>query len=412
MPFAGVTLLMLAAAVDADIGATAETRTGRAPLIGGQPPQNTTISAVIPVVGVEAKAHVAAARLQYSPRLSWVFTKGAPNSTYVLHQGALALQWRPAATATWTARAAAETGQTDYAALTQLLGRSQVAVPTVKGFTMFQGTLTGTQALARTWRFEVAGDAIRRIPLVTNTPPPTTGGPTYLFPDQTSLSLTPGLGHSITRQDTLVFRTGVTYASLSTGLELLTVAPQLGWTHIVDLTTSVQATLGVVHARRLHEDSNPMNLLGGQTPANDSSPIGGVGITTQLYGARGIKITGAYNAAVAWYLDPVLGASGAQGTTGLQLAMGLPPHWSVGLETFFSTSLRSAPLARAPDADETLLTAALPIRYRPERNIYLEFGGRAAARAPRIEASNFAFRRPELWAYVLIGATFGTGRGP
>src|SRR4051812_38652199 len=207
MPLVGVALLVVAAAVNADVGVSAETRAGRAPIVPAAPPQSATISAVTPMAGAEASTHLLLVRLQYSPRLSWVFTQGADSSTKVLHQGALTFQGRPVPGSSWTARAAAETGETDYAALTQLLGRNQSAVPTVvKGFTMFQGSMGGTQDLTRTWRFEVGADAVRRLPLLSTTkssmmmvPTPAPAGspatPVYQFPNQTQLSLAPAISH-------------------------------------------------------------------------------------------------------------------------------------------------------------------------------------------------------------------------
>jgi hypothetical protein len=404
--------LLFLAAVDVDAGAVLEVRGGRAPVIPGAQPRAAALSVLTPVVGMELSGHAMVVRLQYAPRLSWVYSKDLhDNRPFVLHNGELSTTIRPGGGAVVIARANAETGEADYTALSQVLGRTQSMLPEITGFTVFAAGLNYTQPVARTWQLEMVFDAVYRKPILSKPrvtiidplppdPDPPPVAPGDAISQQTELSFMPGVSHGVTSRDTLSLRTAFTYAAVSTGLKVISVAPQAGWRHLLTRTDWIRGVVGVAYAPQ---------IAGMRSAENTTlSPIADFAWLSRLYSAHAMTITQTVVAGISWYLDPVIASSGTRGMAGYTLAMAFLPDWSVGAEALFATSLRAKPLPGEPD--ETIVSGSLPVRYRISRNLFVEFGGRISDRAPHFEAANFEFHQLELWAYGMVGAVIGTNR--
>jgi hypothetical protein len=398
--------LLFFAAVDADVGAVVEVRGGRAPIVPGEDPQAAALSVVTPAVGLEFTARDGVLRFQYAPRLSWVYSRNVDGSKpFVLHTGDASATLRPGGGAVITARASAETGEADYTALVQVLGRTQGALPQqLTGFTVVGGTLAYAQPVARGWQLEMQFDAVYREPILKMAdpaaPPPVPVGPAENISKQRELAFTPGVSYAVSPTDTVWFRTALTHAAVSNGLRVVSVAPQASWRHFLSRTDFLRGTLGFAYAPQ----------VGGPPSADNTtlSPIADFIWTARLYAARGITVTNTAAAGMTWYLDPVIASSSTRGMVGYSVLVLLPREWSIGGEALFATSLRKTPLPGEPD--ETIISGALPARYRISRNSFVEFGGRISDRAPHFNAAKFEFHQLELWAYAMVGGTFGTKR--
>jgi len=254
-----VALAILAANLDVEGGATIEARRGSAPIGALDPPRAASVAVVTPEAGALVTSPRGHLKLRYFPALTSAHIDGVGGGRlYVLHQADLTALLVTDRRVSWTLHLSGATGDTDYTALAQLLGRTQSQPPVVTGFTVATAVLTSILALDRRTQLETSVDLLHR--------------------------------------------------AAST----------------------------------------------------------------------------------------------------IQLAAVMPPDWSVRLDASFSTSLSRRPIAGDPD--ETVFTAALPLRYWESPDVYLELGGRWAERAPHLAAEAFRLHRREIWIYAAVGGTFGTAR--
>ncbi|MEO5767306.1 MAG: hypothetical protein ABIS92_03055 [Polyangia bacterium] len=456
-----VALAILAANLDVEGGATIEARQGSAPFGVLDPPHAASVAVVTPEGGALVTGPSGHLKLRYFPALTSAHIDGAGGERlYVLHQADLTAMLVTDRRASWTLRLSGTTGDTDYAALTQLLGRTQSQLPAVTGLTMATAVLTSILALDRRTELETSVDLLHRAPLgqspaspesnlsfpncppapplpdrllppprpATQVAPPGVQPPAPAlmpppvvslrppldpnatqqpFPVQDQITLTPSLIHTVTRQDTVDLRAGLGSLWLSTGLNMLRVAPHVGWQHAFARESRIRAGVGLVYTEvaRL-----PRGCSAAEQPLPERTlkPVADLGVSTVLVQHHRLLLIGSVTAAALWYFDPVIGRAGSLGISTIQIAATMPPEWSVRLDASFSTSLSRRPITGDPD--ETVFMAALPIRYWKSPDVYLELGGRWADRAPHLAAEGFRFHRREIWIYAAVGGTFGTAR--
>ena len=133
---------LLASPFNLDGAVVAEGRAGSSPVLVGQAPQSFAAAVVSPQVAVWLRGHQLDLRLGYLPRLTWETPNdlGFEGRPLILHQAALALTARPAATTELQARAAGAIGQPDYSILPQLIGSGQAALPQVQRIVTVSGS--------------------------------------------------------------------------------------------------------------------------------------------------------------------------------------------------------------------------------------------------------------------------------
>ncbi len=454
----GLALVLLAANVDVEGGATIELRRGSAPISPVDPPHAATVSVVTPEAGALLSDSNGQLKLRYFPALTGARLDGqhGDNKLYVLHQADLTAFLHSGRRLSWILRATGATGDTDYTALVQLLGRTQVQLPTVTGFTTATAVLGANVALDRLSRVETSLNLLHRAPLgqlradplrfypdcpppaplpgpsgtpppaadamppppsrappppISRSPPAPIAAPnTVRFPTENTVTVTPNLIHDLSARDTVDARTGLGSLWLSTGLQLLSVAPHVGWRHLVTRDSSFRAGVGLVYTDLVSRPPTACGVAAQDLPQTTLSPVADAAVSTVFYERHDLSLAANVNTAATWYFDPVLARSLAIGGAGVQIAAIFPPKLSVRLDVYFSTSLRSHPLDGNPD--ETIFTSVLPIRYQVSPDVYVEVGGRWSDRAPHLKAQAFEFHRREMWIYATVSGTFGSVRTP
>jgi hypothetical protein len=433
-----LTSLLLAGSIDFEASAVAEARRGEVPVEPELPSHPATVSIITPSAGLVLHGHEGSLRLRYGPRLSWIqIDEAAPRTgrqPFVLHNLELSGALHSERERAFTARLSLTTGDTDYTALTQVLGRRQSQIPDITGFTSLLASAGVTDRFAPGWQIEATAEAFHRSTLTTSAastrrpepvfdptapppPPPDEEPPAqagvFTFPDDSGVTFTPVLSYNLDRQSILDLRSGLGYLWVNTGLAMATIAPALGWRYAFDRHGTFRASLGLVYAYTVSYPEATHDVLVPvveESPRSSVTPTAEVAISADVYSSRDMVMTTAFNIGTTYYFDPVLASSGALGATGLQLSVAFPPRWTAGIDGYFATSLRKNPLPIVPEPDETVIGVSLPIRYRVSRNLNVEIGGRWSERAPHLRATQVEWRHREFWVYGAITGTFETGR--
>jgi hypothetical protein len=434
VPAPGFAFFFLAAAVDFQAGAAAETRRGEVPVELDAPSHPATVSVITPAVGVALNDREGTLQLRYAPRLSWFqIHDNSPRQKVaqplVLHQVELTSTWRSERGVVYSLRGSDTTGDADYSALTTVFGRRQSQIPDVTGFTYLVGALGSSARIQADWQLDTVLEVFHRSTLTgaaprtveppydpTAPPPPppepAPAGGVYGFPDDNGVTFTPTLLHAFDKTTALEMRSALGYVWVANGLKQGTFGPTVGLRHNFARQGSWRMAAGMVLSHTFSFPTRNDTSLAGVAGAERTSvsPLAELSLTAPLYTSRGWMVSTTLGAATSYYFDPVLAVSGTVGTGTFGLTMAFPPYWTTGLEAYFSTSLRDRPLPITPEPDETVASASLPIRYRVTRTVNVEVGGRWSERAAHLKAADFTWRHREFWIYGAITGTFDTAR--
>lgn len=380
----------LAAVVEPHAGVVAETMAGEAPLVQGEAPRSGVAGIVTPSVEVDVRSPGSELRLDYGPRFFWRHPNQAARTSrtrpLLLHQTSLVLSLKASRTVTVDARAALSIGEADYSILPRLFNPGQGALPEVLRLASgVAGVNTLWQATERL-ELQLAMEASHLRPLDT-----TEDGPT--FPRQTLLGATPGAALRLTRLDDAIVRTGVNYATYSSGIELFTLLPEIGWARRLGPRVDLRVLGGLAYTW-----NRGIELATGWH--GPLSPIGTFELDGRLMrdGGRAMRVT--VGGTVEYFVDPVLAAAGPRGRAWGRFSVLFRPRWVLGLDALFATSLRSDPLPSNPY--ETVASVSLPLRHFISPWVTIEVGGRWSNRAAHFDAPNFAFNQRELWIYGMV----------
>lgn len=381
------TLAYLAVVVEPHAGVVAETRGGEAPLVQGEVPRSGVVGIVTPAIEMDVRSRASELRLDYGPRFFWRY----PNQTsrtrpLLLHQTSLVLSVHASRTVTVDARAALAIGEADYSVLPRLFDPGQGTLPDV--LRLASGVAGASTLWEATEKLELqlALEASHRRPLDT-----TDSGPT--FPRQTLLSATPGAAFRLSRVDDAIVRSGATYATYSSGVELFTLLPEVGWARRLGPRVDLRVLAGLAYTWNRGTEL----ATGWLGPV---SPLGTLELDGRLMrdGGRAMRVT--VGGTIEHFVDPVLAAAGPRGRAWGRFAVLFRPRWVLGLDALFATSLRPDPLPNNPY--ETVASVSLPLRHYVSPWVTIEVGGRWSNRAAHFDAPNFAFNQRELWLYGMV----------
>jgi hypothetical protein len=401
-----VWLLALLANVEAGATVTTEARGGQAPVTAGGRPRVGVAATIRPAAEVRLRQDSSRVSLLYSPWVQWRYPNPLDvNRPLVLHTVSLDGELRPSATSQVGARAGFSAGEADYAVLPQLLGGRPSALPDSVELMVITGALTYLVEMTPRWRLGTELGYTHRRPLnVTTPPPPDPSLPPdpnqeaadFFLSEQNAIQLVPTLAYRLTQVDDLLLETGVAWEKHSSGIELYSFEPRVGWQRRLAPQRMLSLLAGVAYTQDVGERS----ATGSK---HDVSPLAEGRLEGHLWREQQRSLSGAFGVEVEYYVDPVVAAAGprAVATTGLSLGMG--QNWNVGLDAAFGTSLKSDPMPGQPD--ETFVSVALPVRHRVTPHLMMEMGVRYSNRAPHFAADDFEFRQRELWVYLAATAT-------
>jgi len=390
-------LLCIGGQFDANGLVTLEARAGEAPLNADGVVRAGVVAVLTPDLQLSYLSRTTDLRLDYSPRIFW----REPNDLnthrpLILHVANFVAVSQASRTLRLTGSANASIGESDYTALAQLLGPTQAAIPSVVDFLSVTSSAGAVANLSRRATFGAALTFTHRRPLgaaATVVLPDPSMTP---FPRQTSFTASPSLRVNLSRADDLILTSPVSYGTYSTGVDILTVSPQVGWlTHLSPLY-DLRAALGIAYAR----------VVPALTTSSPVAPVGELGLDMRLSNQGGVATRASTGVRVDYFVDPVLGTAGPRALVLLGLSSTLNPDWLVGIDASYSTVfVGTSPGPMGYQPDETAVSVSIPVRFRASDNLLTEFGFRYSDRAPSVQVSAFGFHQRQLWLYGLFTAT-------
>lgn len=416
-------LLLFGAQFDVDGVLIAETRGGQAPLIPNEATVWTSSQALTPTLTLRVEDQNYKFQLSYGPRILWRQTEAASSGQpAILNVATMSLGGHPIApTVTLNVHANATEGAADYSFLSQALANQ----PTLPRALRFLSLGAGGETIVRTserWTVEghVEGLYHRQI----GSSDLTNGGTP--FPTQRFLRAIPSLSFALSPVDEGTLSTAVTYQNISVAqssaaaappqsapqtllgagtFQLLTVAPQLAWRTRLSPRQDLLLAAGFSYNHLIENRA--------QLAPVPFAPTAKAQTSYQLLQGRDFALRTSAGIVVDYFVDPIIGTAGSRGTASGGFFLGILPHWTVGVEGAFSTSLSPKPLNGQYDVTipgfqypfETIASAQLPVRHVLSDNLLMEFGARWADRAPHLAAPDFGFRQRDFSVYVLLTAT-------
>lgn len=397
-------LLLVAGEVELNATVTAETRAGQAPLRANEDPRAGVIGVLTPMGDLLIRQSDLEFRLEYGPRIFWRWPNLASRvKPLVLHVGNLTLATRLTPTLSLTGGSTVSAGEVDYSLLPQLVGSVQASLPTVASLLVATGRLGIDLQVTRLTRVGLALEASHRRPLG-EVDPTITPGAAFLQ-RQSAVQAAPNMTVRLSRQDDVSFATAVAYRWFESGTNFLSVTPQAGWRRRLSATDEFRLSAGVTygHVRYAPNTPTPSGALAAETV----SPVGSAEVGKLLLRHRSVALQGVAGAMVDYYVDPILTLAQKRVTVTARLLLSLRDRWTAGIETALGTSIEplAAPGGMGTPPDATYASVTVPIRHRPADNVFLEFGGQWADRAPHTESSVFGFHQRQLWLYAMVTLT-------
>ena len=400
VPLAG--LLLVAGEVELNATVIAETRGGQAPLRANESPRGGVIGVLTPMGDLLIRRSDLEFRFEYGPRIFWRWPNLASRvRPLVLHVGNLTLATRLTPTLSLTGGGTVSAGEVDYSLLPQLVGSVQASLPTVASLFVTTARLGIDLQVTRLTRLGLALEASHRRPLG-DLDPMVAPGSAFLQ-RQSAVQAAPNMTVRLSRQDDLSFATAVAYRWFESGTNFLSVTPQVGWRRRLSATDEFRLSAGVTYGRGRYAAVAMNDARSAETVA----PVGSAEIGKLLLRERALALHGIAGVMVDYYVDPILALEQKRLTLTARLLLSVRDRWTAGIEAALGTTLEPlrpiGGVGRYPDA--TYASVSLPIRHRPADNVFLEFGGQWADRAPHDETSLFNFHQRQLWLYAMVTVT-------
>ncbi len=406
--------------VDVSGGAAVELRGGRAPVTPLADPEWAMLSIITPEVAMEtASRRGTTLRIAYAPRVQ----QRLPNvldirRPLLLHQNELSLLHT--LTRRWNLglNLASRVGESDYNSSSAVLdddtGAGNATAPDVDVLQIVVGSgiLSATGRLTRRHTLELrAGGSYRGTIGDTGTVTTTTvdedGNETteerQALPNQTSVTVTAGLVSRVTQAD----RVGV---ALEPGFVRFDERGQEGgfrsltarttWDRAIHASLNTSLTFGVFGAL---VDGGDARVI----------PMGLAELDGVLRQRANHRVTGSVAAGIVPYFDRVTSTLNPRATTTANVAVALPPRWTVRGLVSLVTNTTAEPITPLNDVPitETALRLVVPATYDINDEQQFEFGLIMAARAPHLASPGFEFNQLESWLYVAYRIGVGTARG-
>jgi hypothetical protein len=414
-----VALLVIAGKVDVDAIVAAEGRAGEMIVGSALNPEPTAAGVITPTGELWFENHLLQLRLAYSPRFYWAKSETVPSTgrPLILHTVTLGAKLRESRRVSTSGLATVSAGAADYAYLPQVLGTTQASIPQAVNFLSVSAGAGIQVRTAANWSFQTTVEGIHRRPIgdtATSTQSiDSSNGLAPAFPRETYFFFLPSLTGRLSPLDDVILSSAVTYqmtsASLFLGpnlnsaagpIEILTVAPSLGWrtrlSHRYDL--HLAAGMAYDHVIESPSSDRPFPV----------APTGAADLTVHLVSRQEITVQAVSGVLVDYYVDPILGTSGPRGAAFCRMLLTFPRSWTVGLEAAFATSLSTQQLSGYMAGfypDETVAAVSLPVRHRVSQHVMAETGFRWSERAPRFSAPGFRFHEQQEWLYLLLAVT-------
>ncbi len=237
------------------------------------------------------------------------------------------------------------------------------------------------------------------------------------LPDQTGGNIGLSYAYRATRRDQLGFLTYNGIVAFNPGGSFVTDDVRVAWTRQVDTRVTSEIDAGVYSAQVIEEDPNPAINSRGRVIPVGSARIGG-----RLRSRSAYTLDGTIGASSIGFFDAVRGRLSPRAGGSITLTATMPPRWSAGLITSYFTSV-DPPLPLVPDLNdrdpparmipqtESALLNQIPIRYRINDDMSIEFGVIANFRMPHIALATVAGTQIEAWGYFAFRIAGGTARG-
>jgi len=412
-PPAAVLLACLAGQFDVNGQVTVETRVGEAPLTADGEVRKGVAAVLLPDLQLSYLSRSSDARLDYSARIFW----REPNELgslkpVILHVVNFVGSSQVTGRLQLAGNANMSVGEADYTGLTAVLP-GQAALPSVVDFLSVTAGGSVVESLSRTEKLGFNASFINRRPLgaTANTTTDAMTGTTTapLFPHQTTVVGEPNFRLTLSRRDDLTINGPVSYGVFSEtmdvpgGIKILIASPQVGWQRRLTRRYTLRLAAGMAYAR----------VRPALDTASPVAPVGEVAVDMQVAGHGGMTTRAGGGVRLDYFVDPVLGTAGPRASLTLGVTSILNPNWLVGVEASYATVfVGNAPVtvpvmgvATPVQVDETLVAAAIPVRWRASDNVLAEFGFRWADRGPSASVSAFGFHQRQLWLYCSLTAT-------
>jgi len=395
MLFLSPTLLLLANA-SVSGGVRVELQAGEEPTIADPNPTAFVAALLQPDVTLKLRTSTTETRVSEEPRLLLrrpnVANRDRPlylNTLLAEHKGHRGQRLN------WNLRLTSIAGEVDYAGLSQVLGR-QAALPATLDLFSVDGSAWVGWRISRRLELGAETGVLRRQPLGSSSSDasPSLG---LTLPTETDERLEPRLEYAISRRQVGQVGVKLTNYRLTGDVRLRAMAAELrvSWNYKLTRNHELQLVVGVTVAE-VEERSDPTR------PWSPLAPLAGIALATSTPLSRLALLRSRASGEVAWYLDPILGASLPRGQVNADVALEIGPAWLLALDLMAATNISRRPMAGLPI--ETFVSATAPLRYRAGRHWVAELGGRYSERGPHLATPGFSLSQRELLGYLALTA--------
>ncbi len=395
MLFLSPTLLLLANA-SVSGGVRVELQAGEEPTIADPNPTAFVAALLQPDVTLKLRTSTTETRVSEEPRLLLrrpnVANRDRPlylNTLLAEHKGHRGQRLN------WNLRLTSIAGEVDYAGLSQVLGR-QAALPATLDLFSVDGSAWVGWRISRRLELGAETGVLRRQPLGSSSSDasPSLG---LTLPTETDERLEPRLEYAISRRQVGQVGVKLTNYRLTGDVRLRAMAAELrvSWNYKLTRNHELQLVVGGTVAE-VEERSDPTR------PWSPLAPLAGIALATSTPLSRLALLRSRASGEVAWYLDPILGASLPRGQVNADVALEIGPAWLLALDLMAATNISRRPMAGLPI--ETFVSATAPLRYRAGRHWVAELGGRYSERGPHLATPGFSLSQRELLGYLALTA--------
>jgi len=429
-------VLSSAGVVEAAAGVDGEVAAGRAPVDPTNPTQdseNSITFTLVPGAALRLRSQTNNLTLTYTPRIFY----RAPNvlevdRPLVLHQVSLEDAVELSRRLSWSSQASLSIGEIDYTASSLVFAPGTSAVRTsVADIVRVDGTSGVRYDLTRRLRWTVDASAEYTTPIgdsgVSGLPAdsPLPDGVVFgALPESAQVSAETGLSYALSRSDRLGMAGELTYQWFPDTGRFLLLSPDVTWESQLSRRTSISLSAGIAYVIALETQ-------GGIQQENAFGGTGGFQLASVFHKSRVATVTGAFNASLDWFFDPVAGTSQPRAGVDAGVDIQIGRKWQISPNASFYAVLRDRgqtlgePPITTPDGtmapvvtdvqgidyDSTQLRAEIPFRYSLSRNVLLSFGARGSMRGNSLSDDDFELDRlVEFWAFGGLTVRFSSGR--
>jgi hypothetical protein len=390
------TALLLLANASVSGSVRMEVQAGEAPTIADPNPSFFVAALLQPDVTLRLLTSATETRVSEAPRFLLrrpnVAQRNRPlylNTLQAEHKGQRGQRLR------WNLQLTSIAGEVDYTVLSQVLGR-QAALPDTLDLLALDGS--GWIGWRFSPRLELSTEmgVLRRQPLgASSSGAPSVPGVT--LPTETDERLEPRLEYAISRRQVAQLRVKLGNYRLTGAIRLWAMAAELrlGWSYKITRHHELQLAVGGTVAT-VEERSDPSR------PWTSFSPLAGIALVASKPLSQVALLRSRASGEVAWYLDPILGASLPRGQVNADVALEIGPSWLFALNLMAATNISRRPMADSPI--ETVVSADAPLRYRAGPHWLVELGGRYSERGPHLATPGFSLRQREILGYLALTA--------